>query len=89
MGDQYKDDKNDNEVEKYFNDAQVFGVGIMKGGQHIPAKDFYKETDYVAWLEDAISTLQKIPEDERSEEVGETLDAVIEDLQGVLSWLNA
>lgn len=30
------------EAEKYFKDAQVLGVGIMKGGQHIPVKDFYK-----------------------------------------------
>jgi len=49
--------------------------------------DMKAEPDYVAWLADALSALQNIPEDEHSEEVGETIDAVIDDLGSVLTWL--
>lgn len=48
--------------------------------------DTEEEPDYIAWLGDALDALRNIPEDEHSEEVGETLSAVIEDLDGVLTW---
>jgi len=50
-------------------------------------KDTEAEPDYVAWVADALFALRNIPDDEHSEEVGETIGAVIEDLEGVLSWL--
>ena len=46
-----------------------------------------EERDYTAIMEDALSALKNIPCHERSEEVGETLEAVIEDISDVLEWL--
>jgi len=46
-----------------------------------------EERDYLSVLADALSALQEIPDNEHSEEVGETLDAVVEDVSDVLDWL--
>lgn len=46
-----------------------------------------KREKYAIWIEDAIGALGDIPENARSEEVGEVLETVIDDLLGVLHWL--
>jgi len=48
-----------------------------------------EERDYIGILADALNGLRNIPEKERSEEVGETIDAAIEDIDDVLTWLRA
>ena len=45
------------------------------------------EPDYEMFLKDAINALSNIEAHERSEEVGETLEAVIDDLEVIYDWL--
>lgn len=47
------------------------------------------ERDYTAILEDALDALKKIPEDEHSEAVGETLEAVREDISDVWVFMRS
>ncbi len=49
--------------------------------------DTEDEPDYIAFLGDSLDALRNIPDDECSEEVSETICAVIEDLDSVLAWL--
>lgn len=46
-----------------------------------------EDRDYTAILADALDALRSVPDDEHTEEVGETLEAVIEDLSDVLQFM--
>lgn len=51
------------------------------------AKELREEQDYTSVLSDALDALKNIPHGECSEEVQETINAVIEDVGDVLNWL--
>ena len=46
-----------------------------------------EERDYVSVLDDALSALRNIPDDECSEGVWEYIEAIKEDVSDVLEWL--